>query len=192
MSLEARFPVWKQPFAFGINRYGISSYVESELRVGSAFRILDALSLGGTLNIYSVSLKNYGHSSAFGFTFSAVYEIFKNVKGAFSVENLNEPKLGQAGESIPTSAALGFSYSPQKNVEVLVELVKEEAYDFDFRSGLVLKPLSWTVLRFGFKTIVKSYSVGFSINFGQFDLGYAFEYHTALGGSNSIGMGYVF
>jgi len=192
MSLEARFPVWGQPFAIGINRYGISSYIESELRAGSAFRLFDALNLGGTLNVYNVSLKNYGHSYTFGFTFAAVYEIFKHTRAAFTVENLNEPELGQAKEPIPTSAALGFSYFPVENVEVLIDLVKEQDYDFDFRSGLVLKPLPWTALRFGFKTIVKSYSAGFSIHLKQFDLGYAFEYHTVLGGSNSISVGYVF
>ncbi|RLD11045.1 hypothetical protein DRI50_10410 [candidate division KSB1 bacterium] len=192
MSLEARFPVWGQPFAIGINRYGISSYIESELRAGSAFRLFDALDLGFSANMYGVFLKNYGHSYAFGFTLAAVYKIFEHTQAAFTVENLNEPELGQAKEKIPLSAALGFSYFPVRNVEVLIDLVKEEDYDFDFRSGIAFKPLSWTTVRFGFKTIVKSYSAGFSINYGQFDLGYAFEYHTALGGSNSLSVGYVF
>lgn len=192
ISLEARLPVWGQPFAVGINRYGNSFYNESELRIGSAIRLLDALDLGGTLNIYSVSLKNYGYDYTFGFTLAAVYDVFKNIRAAFTVENLNEPQLGQAGEKLPISAALGLSYSPLQEVELLIDLLKEQDYDFDLRAGIAFKPLPWTTLRFGFKSLVKSYSVGLSINFSQFDLGYAFEYHTLLGGSHSISMGYVF
>ncbi len=192
MSLEVRVPVLGQPFAVGINRYGISSYLESELRIGSALRLYGALDLGFSANIYNIFLKNYGNSYAFGFTFAAMYELFENARAAFTVENVNEPKLGQAKEPIPASAALGVSYSPVKNVEVLIDLLKEQDYDFDFRSGIVFYPLSGIQLRFGFKTIVKSYSAGFSIHLKQFDLGYAFEYHTALGGSNSLSMGYVF
>ena len=192
MSLEARFSAWGLPLAFGINRFGISSYNEAELRVGSAFHLFNALDLGFSANIYGISLKNYGHSYTFGFTLAAVYEIFDHTKAAFTVENLNEPELGQAKEKIPASAALGLSYLLLENVEFLIDLVKEQDYDFDFRSGIVFKPLPWTTVQFGFKTIVKSYSAGFSLNFSQFDLGYAFEYHTALGGSNSISVGYVF
>ncbi len=192
ISLEARFPVWGLPLGIGINRYGISSYNEAELRIGSAFHFFDALDLGFSANMYGVFLKNYGHSYTFGFTLAAVYKIFEHTQAAFTVENLNEPELGQAKEKIPLSAAFGFSYHPLKNVELLIDLVKEQNYDFDFRSGIAFKPLSWTTVRIGFKTIVKSYSAGFSMQYGQFDLGYAFEYHTALGGSNSISVGYVF
>ncbi len=192
MALEARFRPFGLPLGIGVSRYGDAAYQEADLRVGTALRLVDVIDLGISLNLYSVYLKNYGHSATAGVSIAANWAIFKTFSAAMVINNLNEPKLGAAKDRIPLQMAVGLSWKIIPDLEILFDLVKEEDFDFDFRTGVNYKLDSWFILHAGFRTLTPIYSTGFTAVVGAFQLGYAFEYHVELSGSHSIGAGYVF
>lgn len=192
IDLEFQFMAFNIPLGIGVGHYGISTYNETEIRLAGAYRLLKAIDLGFSMNLYHVALKNYGQDYTAGFTLAAMYEIVNNIKAAFVVDNLNEPELGSAKEKIPVTMALAFAYQPADDFQVVIDLLKEPDYGFDFRAGFIYHFRRWFALRSGFKTIVKTFGAGFSMDFNRFELGYAFEYNLDLGGSHSISVGYEF
>lgn len=192
VALEARFLPFGIPVGIGVSRYGNALYQEADVRLGSAMRFLDLVDLGFSLNLYSVYLKDAGNSASAGFSVAATWVMYRNVSAAVVMDNLNEPSLSNSGEKIPLQMAAGLRWKVIPEMDLLMDLIKEEDFDFDFRAGINYKLESWFILYAGFRSLTPVYSAGFSTAIGAFRLGYAFEYHVQLSGSHSIGAGYVF
>jgi len=192
MALEARFRPFGIPLGIGVSRYGNAQYQEADVRIGTAVRFLDEIDLGISLNLYSVYLKNFGNSTTTGFSIAALWSVVQSLHWSVVVENLNEPELGTAKEKIPMLMILSQRWQIISNLALFTDIVKEQDYDFDTRWGISYRPILNFKLYAGFRTLTPIYSAGFSTVVGVFQLGYAFEYHVELGGSHSIGAGYVF
>ena len=192
ISLANQFRLYGIPLGLGISRYGNKIYSETEIRLGMAYHPGQNVHLGLTLNLYHLAIENYGNATGFGLDLAAYYELTPAVSMAFVVSNINEPRLGQSRERVPVLLAAGLSYKVLSEAQLSFDIVKEEQNPFDYRFGIryYLKP--WLSVISGFRDAVNTLSAGFSLGESDWQLGYAFLYHAALGGSHSLSVAYAF
>ncbi len=190
ITLGSSFKVLNVPVGFGINRFGNSLYAETETRVALAKEFADAISIGVSLNWYHLDIDNYGQAQSLGFDISGFYQISRQFTAAFIVSNLNEPEIGQAREKLPSCFSFGLSYNPTNELNLNIDLVKDNEFDFDYRFGLHYNLFQSVQLLTGFRQVVHSYSGGILMKKNHINIGYALEYHPELGSSNTISFGY--
>jgi hypothetical protein len=190
ISLGSCFKLFKIPFGAGISRYGNKLYSETELRLGSACQLFDFITLGLSVNWYALEIKNYGGAQSWGFDLAGLYKINSRFAAGFVVSNLNEPEIGAAKDKIPLNFTLAFSYQPLAEIEINMDLVKDNKFDFDYRFGIHYHIFQWVTIMTGYRELVNSFAAGFNLKKNKISLAYSIEYHPDLGSSNSLGFGY--
>lgn len=192
ISLANHFLLFKLPLGLGISAFGNKLYRETELRAAVAFKLINKIKMGVSLNLYHLNIKNYGTDLSWGFDIAFMKDITKNITTAFVVSNLNEPGIGTAKENIPARYAFGFAYRPLKIAALCFDIIKDDDFDFDYRFGIRYDLGDRFSFSCGFRDLVNSYSAGLKISNDNYNLNYAFQYHPDLGGSNSLSLGYAF
>ena len=192
MSLASQFNIFNLPLGLGISTFGNKLYRETELRVGSSIEVIQQIRFGLSLNLYYLDIKNYGSAMCWGFDLAVMKQIGDEISVAFVVSNLNEPKINSADERIPTHFGFGLAYHPTQVVDVSLDIVKDDQFDFDYRFGIQYNANQWLSILCGFRDLVNSVSAGLKISNDNYNLNYAFQYHPQLGGSNSMSVGYAF
>jgi hypothetical protein len=192
MSLASHFSIFNLPLGLGISTFGNKLYRETELRTGVNFEVIQQIHFGVTLNLYHLDIKNYGSAMCWGFDLAAMKDINEKVTMAFVVSNLNEPKIGSANERIPTHFGFGVAYHPAHSMDLNLDIVKDDQFDFDYRFGVQYNTNQWLSILCGFRDLVNSVSAGLKISNSNYSLNYAFQYHPQLGGTNSMSVGYAF
>jgi len=192
VALSSDFNLLNVPLAVGVNRYGNNLYAETELRLASSMQIIDSLRLGFSLNWFHLAIERYGNTNALGFDLAAYYRINEKLASAFVLSNISEPGLSGGSEKIPACLILGFSYQPFSEAVLNFDIVKEDGFSFDYRVGIGYELVDWFQMMFGYKNTADSFSGGLRIKRAGFLIGYSAEYHTILGLSHSLGVGYAF
>jgi hypothetical protein len=190
ISLASQFSLGNIPIGLSIDRFGNKLYSEYTLSAGSAIRLFDSLSIGYNFNIYHLKIKNYNQAATVGFSISALYKVNSSFRTGFIYENISESTLGNSSERLPINLALAFSFNPISRIELNFDIFKDNQFDFEYRAGLYYAFNDYFKLMAGFRSSVNSYSAGMRINKYNFNLIYAFIWHSELGISNSLGVGY--
>jgi len=191
-TLAGSFRIIDLPLGIGINSFGNNLYSELETSFIYSHKIVSSFYLGISLNTYWLSIKNYGSASSLGIDLAGYYIISRKLRAAFIVENINEPVIGQVKEKLPAAMTLAAAFKPIESVEVNMDLVKDNRFDFEFRFGVHYKMNRWLGLACGFREQVNSFSGGFFIQKSQIIFSYALEYHQTLGNNHSVSIGYAF
>lgn len=186
------FKIYDFPLGIGLSRYGNKLYSETEIRLAFARKITASFYLGASINSYWLSVEKYGQASCFGLTLAGLYHLLPGVSAAFLLENLNEPEIGRAKEKLPLNMTWGLSYTPFNALELNLDLVKDNRFDFEWRLGLRYKVNRWLGLSAGFREQVNTFSAGFFIARRGLIFSYALEYHQTLGNTHSVGFGVGF
>ncbi|MBN1406903.1 MAG: hypothetical protein JW956_03900 [Calditrichaceae bacterium] len=192
MSLASHFSIFKMPLGLGISTFGNKLYRETELRAGVGVELIQQIRLGVSLNLYHLDIKNYGSAIGWGFDLAALKAINDEITMAFVVSNLNEPKIGAVKERIPAYFGFGLAYRPLSIIELNLDIIKDDQFDFDYRFGVQYNVNQWFSVICGFRDLVNSVSAGLKITNNNYNLNYGFQYHPQLGGSNSMSIGYAF
>ena len=192
ISLAANLRFGKIPFGFAIDRFGNDLYSEYTVSAASAFEIIDSLSIGCKINFYHLQIKNYNSASSYGISLSAIYKVTKSFRAGFVYENITESTIGSAGEKLPMNLALAFSFNPISQIELNFDIFKDNRFDFEYRAGLYYNLNKWFKLMAGFRSYVNSYSGGFELKKYGFSFIYALSWHSVLGVSNTLSVGYEF
>jgi len=191
-ALAASFNIMDLPLGIGINSFGNNLYSELETSFIYSHKIVSAFYLGISLNAYWLSIKNYGSAASLGFDLAGCYLINRKLRAAFIVENINEPVIGRAKEKLPAAMSLGAAYDPIEGVEINLDLVKDNRFEFEFRFGVRYEINRWLGMACGFREQVNTFSGGFYIQKSQVIFSYALEYHQTLGSNHSASIGYAF
>ena len=192
ISLANQFRFYGLPLGMGISTFGNKLYRETELRTGVTFEVIQQIRLGVSLNLYHLDIENYGSSMCWGLDLALMKNISNELTMAFVVSNLNEPKIGSVAERIPAHFGFGLAYHPITYMDLNLDIIKDDEFDFDYRFGIQYHLNQWFSVICGFRDLVNSVSAGFKISNDNYNLNYAFQYHPQLGGSNSMSLGYVF
>ncbi len=191
-ALNSAFRIGALPVAFGISRYGNSLYAETESRFVLAYEIAESFYLGAGLNGYWLTVKNYGQAFCAGITLAGYYRLLPAAGVAFVAQNLNEPKIGAAGEKLPLNMTLGFSYRLFNKLELNLDIVKDNLFDFEYRFGVRYRLNRWLGFMSGFREQVNTFGGGFFIIKKHLLFSYALELHQVLGYNHSLTLGYTF
>ena len=192
IAISSNFFVHKIPIGISIDRFGNKLYSEYTATIGSSIKIIDSLAIGYKINFYHLQIKNYGSASSYGFSIAAFYKINRSFRTGFIFENISESKIGNSNEKIPMNLALAFSYNPVPEIELNFDIFKDNRFDFEYRAGLYYTLNKWFKIMAGFRSEVNSFSGGIQIKKYNFSIVYAVSYHSLLGISNTLSMGYEF
>lgn len=192
ISLAGHFHLFRLPVGAGISTFGNQLYRETELRAGTAIELLQQIHMGISCNLYYLDIQNYGSAMSLGFDFAFIKKINDFISAGFVLSNLNEPDIGNTGESIPARYSFGFAYQPLKNSVLSFDIVKEDNYNFDYRFGVRYNLNSWLTFMTGFCDLTNAFSAGIKVSNKDYNVNYGFQYHPDLGGSNSMSIGYAF
>jgi len=192
ITLAGSFRIMDLPLGIGLNSYGNKLYSELETSFIYSHEIVSSFYLGISLNAYWLSIKNYGSASSLGIDLAGYYLISPKLRAAFIVENINEPVIGQVKEKLPAAMTLAAAYKLVESVEVNMDLVKDNRFDFEFRFGVRYKMNRWLGLACGLREQVNTFSGGFFIQKSLIIFSYALEYHQTLGNNHSVSIGYAF
>ncbi|HCX72424.1 MAG TPA: hypothetical protein DHM37_01780 [Candidatus Cloacimonas sp.] len=165
-----------------------------------AFALLEdvhsSIFLGYTANLYHLSMHELGSETAFGLNLGALAILHARTRLAFSVSNLNNPKLGEDNsQELPQKLAGGISYEPYSGVITALELKKtinnKTKSDTEIHVGTEIKVVDPLTLRFGVRNHPNSYSMGARFSLYNVCLDYAFNTHVT-GNTHHFGLGYNF
>ncbi len=192
ITLASSFKLQSLPLGIGITRFGNELYTETEWRIAFSYEPFTPIRFGLSFNGYQLAIENYGHASAFGFDIAAAYNVHPRLRIAFVASNLNEPSMGNGGITIWPALTGGLAYTPLEEVELVIDVVRQEPFDFDYRLGLSYHVIEWLSLSAGLRQLTDQFSFGLQIRRGSYRLAYGFEYHMMLGGNHSVSFGYAF
>jgi hypothetical protein len=192
ISMAGNFQIAEIPIGFSVDRFGNDLYSEYTISAAAAFEIIDSLAVGCKMDYYHLQIKNYNSASSYGVSLSAFYRVNKIFRTGFVYENITESTIGKSSEKLPVNLALAFSFNPIRSMELNFDIFKDNRFDFDYRAGLYYALNNWFKLMCGFRSLVNSYSAGMQIRKYRFDFVYAFSWHSELGVSNSLSVGYEF
>ena len=130
--------------------------------------------------------------SSYTVSLSAIYKVTKSFRTGFIYENITENTIGSAAEKLPMNLALAFSFNPISQIELNFDIFKDNRFDFEYRAGVYYSFNNWLKIMTGFRSVVNSYSGGIQLKKSNFSIIYAISYHSLLGISNTLSMGYEF
>lgn len=188
-SLAANFRLFKQPLSAAFDSYGNNLYNETTMSIGAGKQIYENISLGVTARFYSLAIKNYGSSAAFGLDLGMAYQPHPNFILAAAASNLNRPTIGRVQEELPQSFSLGFAYFPEAKLQILFELFRDVHFEQDYRAGAEYALFDNFDLRLGVIDKTDTFTLGAGFNSGTFKADYAIMVHSLLGPSHAFSLG---
>ncbi len=190
IALYGQFELFKQNFGLTVNRYGNNLYSEIDVVLSFAQPIIENFSAGVSVHMFLLDIQNYGNTSAVGLDVGLLYQPEDFLHVGFTLNQINEPELGESGESVPLSAQLGVTFLPYETVEIVIDLFKQQHFSTETRAGIIFEAIPGLQFLFGFRDLENTFSGGLIFEYNAYSLGYALEYHPDLNVSHSIGIGY--
>jgi hypothetical protein len=192
MSIHGTLRIRGLPIGVAFNRFGNKLYGESQLIVGSAYALDDRVIIGLNSSVYFLDIKNYNSAWTYGFSLAALYLINETFTVTAKIENINEPKIGSAKESLPMTGTLGFSVQAVDDVELMVDIYKEDRYDFEYRFAARINVINRFNFMIGFRENINSFSTGIEYATEKYSFTYGADIHPTLNISHGLGMSYAF
>jgi len=178
-------------FAAALFSYGFELYKETHITFAYSRNIKNQLFIGLALNYYHLSIKNYGNDVS-PINISALYYLTKEVRTAFSLNNLNQATWGNEPNQIPTIFSWGISYELNSEILISSSIEKEVGFKPSLQAGLSYDLIEYLSLRGGFSTFPAKYSTGFSINYNGFQVDYSLFSHDDFGLTHQAGIVFSF
>ena len=161
------------------------------MNLAFAYKIKNRISFGSNLKYMRVSFSpQYIDLSAFSVDFGSVYKINSKLQLGLAGRNINQPRLIENSNDIPSNYRLGVAVFPFPDVSLLLDLTYEDRYKEQFHLGQEIKLLKNLALRFGIQTAPACYAFGIGLNWAKFALDYAYLNHSILGNTHKISFSY--
>lgn len=149
--------------------------------------------IGYNANLYHLEQYTYGSQSAVGINVGALAIIHQRTRLAFTVENLNNPKMGEDNAfDIPQSMTTGISYMPYDGVTTNFELRKQFGQDTEFHAGVEAALTDMIAIRAGVQNNPSVYAAGATFTIEKFRLDYGFSMNSVLNETHHFSLGYGF
>ena len=180
---------------FTIQRFGDKLYNQSALGLAAGHQI-GCFSLGLKVNYIqnAVSAPSLSFSRhAIVFEFGGIVTLSSKLFfGAHAYNVTQSSYSGDYGRRVPTILRTGFTYQPQNNLALSVEMEKNTDQPLVFKTGLEYKAWKQLFLRTGVasRPLTSHFGAGFRAR--SFLIDYAVHTHMQLGLSHHLSLGYVF
>lgn len=195
--LSLAMPLGKSSGVFGLNvsQFGYSQYNVTKAGLGFARTFGPDFSVGVQFDAIHAATADemYGSTTAFTFEGGFQYRLNKQLSFGTAIFNPVQVKLSEyTGEQLPASLTIGMTFSPDKQLMLAVDVMKEQYQPASLRTGFRYQVVDAFCLRGGFSTTPFIVSGGAGINFGNFTADISTSYHQILGISPAISLMYHF
>jgi hypothetical protein len=179
--LLINFPLSSVPLSICCIHLGDKIYREIHLALGSSYTSPGKISMGCSLNLYYLSIDGYSTSLRTGITIGFSYRLSDRFTMGVLITNVNQPKFSIINEKLPQTFALGWSYSPQQNIVLCCDLVRDVKYEQDYRAGVAITLLPQVSVRLGLEDKSNTCSMGLGLAIKKLKFDYAVVLHNTLG-----------
>ena len=184
--LANAFIAYADSFAFGnvalgAMNYGYELYNERKFSAGYSDAIYDGLSVGISLNLHWIKIKNYGTDFTLYLNAGFSLMITDGIFWGFSLSNINKATFGKEKDQIPSEIKTGAAFKPVENFMISCAFDKETDAEESVSFGINYDILRCISLRSGFSTRISKFSGGLGIHYSIFNINYAFVFHNDLG-----------
>jgi hypothetical protein len=180
-NLLINYTICAYPFSCCCIHLGNKIYREIHLILGSSFSFLEKISMGMSMNLYSLNIAGYSGHLAAGINIGFSYLLHDQISMGVLITNLNQPKFGIIDEKLPQIFTVGWCYSPNKIISFCYELFRDVKYEQDFRAGVSFTCTPELMVRLGLENDSNTYSLGFGLIINKLKFNYAAVWHTVLG-----------
>ena len=189
--LAVNFALSDQPLALGISRFGNIIYQEYQIFIAGMIAVNSKFRCGVSFQTYFLSIKGYGTDNSYGANLGMIYLPAPDLYCAAVVYNINQPVIGQNGESIPHGFSFGISYFAENRVMITGEIYRDTRFAPDYRLGISYKFDLPLIIRAGIQDTINCYCVGLGTVFSTFKLDYAVQIQQILGVSHIFSVSYT-
>jgi hypothetical protein len=187
MAIPSKFGV----FGGGVFRFGDDVYSESILSAGFSNQ-LGLAALGVKINYIQYRAEGFGSKGVFTVNFGGIAELTPNLSVGAFITNINQPKLSEDGDRLPTLLTAGLAFIPTEKVIITTELEKDLDYDATWKLGAEYFFHSKFCARTGFNVQPNASYFGLGFKTTRFIIDYALQYSTILNFSHQASINYQF
>ncbi|MGK7396326.1 MAG: hypothetical protein ACNS62_17245 [Candidatus Cyclobacteriaceae bacterium M3_2C_046] len=172
-------------------RFGDNVYNEHKIGIGYSHQI-DFVSLGIQVNRLQYMIEGFGNKAVLALEMGGIIKINPQLFWGAHIFNLNQVKLTDDLEPVPTRLRTGFSYFPAKALIINLEIDKDLAYTPQVKGGFEYTIIQEFLMRGGVSTApyVNYFGLGFKPRFMSID--YALMNHRQTGLSHQLSLSYIF
>jgi len=190
--LAAATNLSKTGFVFGtLSGKSTSGYQQTRISTGYGRKLISNLSIALEFETLMLFLRGYGNSTTIGYGLSLQHRPFTNL--IVGVHIRNPVPVFNEGPVIPKSTfSAGISYMISTLVYVNIEAFKDTQFKLRIKSGIEYHPHPVFTLRFGATTNPAQFHFGFGwLAKERMIVDFSVAYHTLLGITPSVGVGYT-
>jgi hypothetical protein len=189
--IAAALPFGPGTVALSGMRLGGDLYQETEVALSGGIRLHRMLLLGARLRWCHLSIARYGSASAVACDVSLAAVPVEGLILATMVQGLNRPVIGESGERLPFTIAMGISYRPAGAMELAVEWEHDVLHDPAVNGGVAYAPADIVCLRIGMAGATRSWTCGIGLRYGGLLCDYGVMLHPILGPAHTISVGFT-
>jgi hypothetical protein len=119
-----------------------------------------------------------------------LWRISGSIVGGTVLTNVTAAKIGESGEGIPRTTAIGLGLMPEEGYHIYLDWFKDERFPPENRMGIEIDKIRWIVFRMGASTRPINISGGLEFRARPCKVNYAFYWHNQLGWTNIFGIGF--
>jgi hypothetical protein len=181
-------------FGLSVSSFGYSLYNETKVGVAYARKLSPMFSVGIQLDYFSIGIgDNYGRAHTFSGEVGVMAVLTENLTVGAHLFNPARTKIAEYNdEHLPTILRFGASYKFSEKVLMTSEMEKDIDQKPVFKSGLEYNITDPIFIRAGIASnpFVSSFGVGIRLKGFEFDI--ATSFHSVLGYTPQLSLGYTF
>lgn len=177
-------------FGLGASRFGPDFYNQSRVGIswGKSFGIA---SLGLQAQWYQVSAESLASRHYLILNFGGMAKLGEKVFFAGTISNLSQTKASDYTDvHLPTVLKAGLLLQPNENLMLMAEIQKDLDEIAGAAAAIEYRINKSIITRTGFNSANQTASLGFGVNWREFQLDFGSSWHTQLGLSHCIGLHY--
>ena len=134
----------------GIQSFGMKQYAESTISIMLGKQLKQYLSGGLAVNIYSLSVSDYGSAASVGISLAWHVDLNDRIQWGTILHNINKPTVGAAKDALPQLIVTALSFNPTKNISAQLEWEQDTIYKGQLKAGFSFTPGKWVTIHTGF------------------------------------------
>ena len=175
----------------GLFRFGDDLYSETMISAGFSNQ-LGLTSLGLKVNYIQYRAEGFGSKGVVTLSFGGIAEITPMLSVGAYITNINQPKISQDEDRVPTLLTAGIAFTPTDKLLLATELEKDLDHKPTWRTGIEYTFHKKFCARTGFNIQPNAAFFGLGFKTSKFRIDYALQNSTLLNFGHQASVQYVF
>ncbi|MBX2969609.1 MAG: hypothetical protein KF803_09560 [Cyclobacteriaceae bacterium] len=175
----------------GVFRFGDDVYNESLLTAGFSNQF-GLAALGVKVNYIQYSAEGFGRKGVFTIGFGGIAELTEQLSVGAYITNINQPKISEDGERIPTLLTAGICFKPTSKIIIATELEKDLEANANWKTGIEYSFHKKFCARTGFNLKPNTAFFGLGFKTPRLAIDYAIQHTVQLSLSHQASVNYFF